>query len=161
MQTALSLRLRFLATLALVGVVLGLSTCDEALDVAGLDFQPDSCVEFNFWRNDTLLVKTLEIGVVRSDVDTGLLGCRLQNWDFEEDDSWIQYALDEFAPTCNVFDAEVHVGNRYYEVTSGYRTVGTHFAEGEWKLHEVTGSVDKIIDGGDFEFIFDVGANCE
>jgi len=146
----------------LVGVIGGLSTCDEALDAVGLGgFEPDSCVEFRFWRNDTLLVKTLDIGVARANVETGQNGCRLQNWDLEEDDSWLYYGLDEFDAICDVFDAEVHVGNRYYEVTTGDRSFGTNFAEGQWKLHEITGSVDKIIDGGDFEFEFDVADDCD
>ncbi len=151
-------RFRMAGLLISVAVTIGLAACDEALDILGVGFSPDSCAEFRFWRDDTLLVKNLLIGVERGQVEDGLtVNCRVQIWDFEEGDSWMLYAI---SGPCQQFDAEVHQGNQYFEVTHG-DVIGIYFAEGEWKLHEVTDDVDVIIDGGTFEFEFHDANTCD
>jgi hypothetical protein len=156
-----SLLTRLLATLVLLGAVMAMSTCSDVADALNpLAFHPDSCAEFSFWRNDTLLVKDLKVGVARSSTETNA-GCRFQNWTFEDDHSWMWYGLSGVTTMCDDFDAEIHVGKRYWEITTGNVT-GTvfKFADGEWKLHEVNGKVDKIIDAGTFEFEFNDAGSC-
>ena len=156
-----SLIARLLVTLGLLGAVMAMSTCSDVVDALNpLAFHPDSCAEFSFWRNDTLLVKDLKIGVVRA-LTESKSGCRVQNWGFEDDHSWMHYGMDPFDVICDDFDAEIHTGKRYWEVTRGnVSTTGITFAEGEWKLHEVNGKIDKIIDGGTFKFDFQYPGTC-
>ena len=152
---------RLVVATALVAAVIASGACDSVNKVLGLAFSADSCAEFRFFRNDTLLIKDLEIGTARADVQTNQANCRVQNWDFEVNESWMNYGLDEFDVVCNKFDAEIHVGNQYWEVTTGERlTAGPLFAEGNWKLHEVKNNVDKIIDAGSFEFEFHDAGSC-
>jgi len=146
---------RLLSALVILGAVVAVSTCSDVVDAINpLAFHPDSCAEFSFWRNDTLLVKDLKIDVARD--ETGInAGCSVQNWDFDDDHSWMWYGMTDADPLCDDFDAEIHIGKRYWEVTSGKLTGSAFkFAEGQWKLHEVNNNVDKIIDGGKFEFEF-------
>lgn len=148
-----------MVTVAVLAYAIISITCDTAKDI--LDpFDPDSCAEFHFWRNDTLLVKDLQVEVERKDIET-VSGCRSQRWESKHGDSWITHDV-EGSITCEHFDAEIHVGKTYWEVTKGTHPhiLPTWFAEGDWKLHEVNGGVDKIIDGGKFQFEFRGPGTC-
>lgn len=152
---------QLIVALVLLGAAMAMSTCSDVVEALNpLAFHPDSCAEFSFWRNDTLLVKNLKVEIARDNVNSES-GCRFQNWNLDEDDSWMWYGLSGPGTTCDDFDAEIHTGKRYWEVTKG-TVVGSAFtfAEGEWKLHEVNGSIDKIIDGGTFEFEFHDTGTC-
>jgi hypothetical protein len=148
-----------LAALAVFAAAAVSVTCDDVTDAILDPWDPDSCVEFHFWRNDTLLVKDLPVEVERISTKT-VSGCRSQRWESRHGDSWITYDL-ESAILCERFDAEIHVGKRYWEVTTGTQPpASVWFAEGNWKLHEVNGDVDKIIDGGTFQFEFSSSGSC-
>jgi len=148
-----------LAAMAVLAAAAVSVTCDDITDAVLDPWDPDSCAEFHFWRNDTLLVKDLPVEVERISIET-VSGCRSQRWESRHGDSWITYDVEVDA-VCDRFDAEIHVGKRYWEVIAGRQeTASAWFAEGDWKLHEVNGDVDKIIDGGKFQFEFNSPGTC-
>ncbi len=145
-----------------------LSACDEVVDeVLGGEFDPEACCHFEFWRNDTLLVRTVVLAAEDETEDDPEVGdeCWSAEWAFENTDSWLKYEDPEGIDYCSDnFTAEIHTrNNEYFEVVGERVEAGNNgqFAEGWWKLHIIRGDIDDIVDGGDFLYWLEPMSNCD
>ncbi|HET6350502.1 MAG TPA: hypothetical protein VFH88_15600 [Candidatus Krumholzibacteria bacterium] len=154
-RTRLGLRWRIAIALAILSAAMVSTTCDKVQNALGLTFVADSCADFYFWRDesraDSVLVGHVMVGIKREKTTNDAF-CECVDWKTEDNVSWISYCVG----VCifSDFDAEIHTGTRYWEIVSGSTNGTRGFAAGSWKLHQKEGKIDKIIDGGYFEFVF-------
>ena len=159
---------RRLAHFAAVAMcVLALAACEEVVNDLLGSFDPDTCCRFEFWRNDTLLVRTVVLPAQDETEDDPEVEdeCLSADWRFKNVESWLKYEIPEGFNSCSDdFKAEIHYSNdEYFEVVGQQVESGSHgqFAEGWWKLHVMRGDIDDIVDGGDFLFWFRSLSECD
>lgn len=155
---------------AAVAGALALSACDEIVDdlVDSIDgsFDAEACCHFEFWRNDTLLVRNIVLPAEdETEEDPDVADeCLSAQWRFVNADSWLKYEEPEDDAYCSDdFTAEIHIRNEYFEVVGERVESGSQgqFAEGWWKLHIIRGDIDDIVDGGVFLFWLEPKSNCD